>query len=234
MGIYVLVPNADFSEVSLGKVSAVDGFQINAVSANPNLGTVTGSGVYEPGQQITVKATPLQGNVFSCWGDNYNIPSERNIVVSESSANYNAYFNTDQGYIANLLSDGTFEANIDAFATSTLKREISGDIIKIKYGTFFGNPTPGDAQIKIGEYDANGNWIQRQNTNISPDGGYVEFTPNAETKSIFVCVQCNIGTQSVTQKENTALVYDSLIIEEGLLNKEDIGSFMYSKLENYV
>lgn len=240
MGIYISIPNADFSEVAVDKVDITnDGrVNINVVSDDESLGTVSGSGLYKLGQQVVLNAIPIGDNVFSCWNDDYNEPSKRSIVARRNTT-YIAYFNTDQGYRANILSNGEFEVtqpNNLMYATSTLKRRITGEVIKINYSSFIAGTASGSNlyQLKIGEYDVNGAWIQRQVKVISPDGGYVEFIPNSKTDSILICLQLNSNGAPIELSDNVALVYNSLVIEKGVLNKKDVGSFMYSKLVNYV
>ena len=63
---------------------------ITVTSSDETMGTVTGSGKYEYGSNVTIKATPNDGYVFSKWNDD-NTDSERVITVVDN-VTYTAYF----------------------------------------------------------------------------------------------------------------------------------------------
>ena len=72
-------------------------YTISVLSANNSMGTVSGSGTYEAGSQITISATPISGYHFVSWND-ANTDNPRTITVTE-----------DATYIANFAQDSQIE-----------------------------------------------------------------------------------------------------------------------------
>lgn len=67
-------------------------YTITVVSANPNQGTVSGSGTYNHGDQAVISAIPNTGYSFSRWNDNDT--NAVRIVMVSGNASYIAYFET--------------------------------------------------------------------------------------------------------------------------------------------
>ncbi len=65
-------------------------YTITVVSENEAYGTVSGSGTYEYGSTVTIRAIPANGYVFTSWNDN-NTENPRTITVT-GDATYIAYF----------------------------------------------------------------------------------------------------------------------------------------------
>ena len=65
-------------------------YTITAVSANTNMGTVTGGGTYNAGTTVQLSATAYQGYEFVTWQDG-NTSNPRTITVN-GNATYTAYF----------------------------------------------------------------------------------------------------------------------------------------------
>lgn len=68
---------------------------INVVSANPTMGSVSGSGNYVEGATVTITATANSGYKFTQWQDG-NTQNPRQITASESKT-YTASFATNSG-----------------------------------------------------------------------------------------------------------------------------------------
>ena len=68
---------------------------ITVISANESMGTVSGSGEYEVGAEVTITATANQGYRFANWNDG-NTNNPRTITVAE-----------DATYIASFIAEGS-------------------------------------------------------------------------------------------------------------------------------
>ena len=67
-------------------------YNINVEANNPTWGTVTGGGVYEQGENVTITATPNEGYIFLQW------TKDGNIVSNETSYSFTA--SEDATYVA--------------------------------------------------------------------------------------------------------------------------------------
>ena len=65
-------------------------YTLTVKSNNSSMGTVSGSGVYEEGENVQISATPHYGYHFSHW-DDYNYDNPRQVQVTEDKI-YTAYF----------------------------------------------------------------------------------------------------------------------------------------------
>lgn len=91
MGKILVIKGADFSQVAVGKVDPISGVRIDVV-ANPLVGgTVSGSGNYVEGTQITISATAAKDYMFEQWNDG-NTEATRTIIVGSSAKTYIATF----------------------------------------------------------------------------------------------------------------------------------------------
>lgn len=72
---------------------AIDTFLISATSADETMGTVTGSGSYPYGQQVTLTATPLDGYHFLQWSDGDT--NQMRLITVQADAQYQALFAED-------------------------------------------------------------------------------------------------------------------------------------------
>lgn len=76
---------------------------INVVSANPTMGSVSGSGNYVEGATVTISATANSGYKFTQWQDG-NTQNPRQITASESKT-YTASFATNSGSGGGMMGD---------------------------------------------------------------------------------------------------------------------------------
>ena len=88
----------------------VQRYTVTVMSANNNMGTVSGSGTYEEGTQATITATPAENHHFVSWNDG-NTDNPRTITVT-GDAVYIASFAEDVSIdAANELDALTFHPN---------------------------------------------------------------------------------------------------------------------------
>ena len=78
-------------------------YNITATTADPTMGTVTGSGQYNTGDTVTLTAFPNAGYLFDHWQDG-NTDNPREIIATEDAI-YVAFFTQGQG-IGDVVSDG--------------------------------------------------------------------------------------------------------------------------------
>lgn len=83
-------------------------YTITATSNDPNMGTVTGGGVYEEGTTVTLTATANTGYRFVQWQDGVT-DATRTITVT-GNASYTAYFEQVEG-----IDDVTADLNINIY-----------------------------------------------------------------------------------------------------------------------
>ena len=108
----------------------VQRYTITVMSANNNMGTVSGSGTYEEGTQATITATPAENHHFVSWNDG-NTDNPRTITVT-GDATYIASFAEDvqvTTYTITVMSannnmgtvsgSGTYEEGTQATITAT-------------------------------------------------------------------------------------------------------------------
>ena len=93
MGKIILIKGADFSKVSVEKVKLIiDKFNISVFSNSEELGTVTGGGIYEEGDVVTLSAIPNTDCEFVEWDDGVT-DSTRTIIAGENTkTSYTAIF----------------------------------------------------------------------------------------------------------------------------------------------
>lgn len=93
MGKIILIKGADFSKVSVEKVKLIiDKFNISVFSNSEELGTVTGGGIYEDGDVVTLSAIPNTDCEFVEWDDGVT-DSTRTIIAGENvKTSYTAIF----------------------------------------------------------------------------------------------------------------------------------------------
>ncbi|MBQ6275699.1 MAG: leucine-rich repeat domain-containing protein, partial [Bacteroidales bacterium] len=80
-------------------------YTITVVSANPDFGSVSGSGTYEQGTEVAISATPATHYHFVQWNDG-NTDNPRTITVT-ADATYTAEFAIVQHTITALSANGT-------------------------------------------------------------------------------------------------------------------------------
>ena len=96
--------------------SCVKEYTITVQSNNDAYGTVTGSGTYAAGTQVTIVAIPAQGYYFNGWNDG-NSDNPRTITVN-ATATYIATFSDQPGGGSDDDSDAiTLEGSMDANRT---------------------------------------------------------------------------------------------------------------------
>ena len=93
MGKIILIKGADFSKVSVEKVKLIiDKFNISVFSNSEELGTVTGGGIYEDGDVVTLSAIPNTDCEFVEWDDGVT-DATRTIIAGENvKTSYTAIF----------------------------------------------------------------------------------------------------------------------------------------------
>lgn len=96
-------------------------YNVTVAADDPTMGTVTGSGRYAEGTEITIKATPLAGYVFVRWQDNVT-EAERHIVVDGDMV-FVAYFDAVES-IDNV--EGTDVTLFPNPASTTVTIDLSG------------------------------------------------------------------------------------------------------------
>lgn len=92
-----------------------DSVNITVLSADANMGTVTGSGRYEVGTQVTISAIANNGFHFVAWNDNDTLATR--IVVADTDITYTATFAAD--IVVNDSADITVVANDPVMGTVT-------------------------------------------------------------------------------------------------------------------
>lgn len=92
MGKYLLIKGADFSNDAVKTVTPIMNLVSISVQASPEGGgTVTGGGLYSPGDSVQITATASEGYVFQKWSDD-NTNATRTITVVDVPQTYVAIF----------------------------------------------------------------------------------------------------------------------------------------------
>ncbi len=94
MSKVLIIPNtgSSFASVAVDTVTPIEGDVAIIVAASPEGGgTVTGTGGYAEGAEVTISATPSLGYEFVQWNDG-NTNATRIITVGSTSATYTATF----------------------------------------------------------------------------------------------------------------------------------------------
>ena len=147
---------------------ALDQHQITVNSANPSMGTTSGSGTYNYGTNVQITATPYANCVFTRWSDG-NTNNPRTITVTGTTT-YTAEFNSTIG--------------IDDFDFSNVKIYSHGDKIVVN----------GAEGLSVEIFDAAGRLVTRIERNesahsvftVSSSGIYVVRTGDSITKKVTV------------------------------------------------
>lgn len=93
MGKIILIKGADFSKVSVEKVELViNKFNISVFSNSEELGTVTGGGIYEEGDVVTLYAIPNTDCEFVEWDDGVTDATRTIIAGEDAKTSYTAIF----------------------------------------------------------------------------------------------------------------------------------------------
>ncbi len=92
----------------------IPSYTITAVSANENMGTVTGGGTYTDGSSVVLRATANTGYRFVRWNDG-NTSNPRTITVT-GSATYTAYFEVQQ-YTITVISANPAQGSVSGGGT---------------------------------------------------------------------------------------------------------------------
>lgn len=93
MGKSLVITGTDFSSVAVSKISFSNKVLISAVENSKDKGIVTGSGLYSPGEEVTLTASPKSGYSFLRWSDGVKEPT-RSIIVGKYDKVYKAIFVT--------------------------------------------------------------------------------------------------------------------------------------------
>lgn len=109
-GKVLVIKGADFSSVAVEQVTIIDPsaptYRLTVTSADTNMGTVTGGGMYTEGANVTIKATANNGYKFVRWNDG-NTNATRTVTMGDSDVAYTATFavndtisSANLGYVA--------------------------------------------------------------------------------------------------------------------------------------
>lgn len=93
MGKSLVIAGTDFSSVAVSKITFSNKVLISAVANSKDKGLVTGSGLYSPGEKVTLTASPKSGYSFLRWSDGVKEPT-RSIIVDKYDKVYKAIFAT--------------------------------------------------------------------------------------------------------------------------------------------
>ena len=105
MGLRIIIPNANYSSVSIGSAIPIQ-VPITVSVGSGGGGTVSGGGTYTRGETVNISATASRGHVFVRWDDGVTTAS-RTITVGKTAATYTAIFEviTVETPIINLAGD---------------------------------------------------------------------------------------------------------------------------------
>ncbi|MBR3938976.1 MAG: leucine-rich repeat domain-containing protein [Bacteroidales bacterium] len=78
-------------------------YRVEVLSGNDTMGTVTGSGFFNPGSEVTISATPMEGYKFIGWNDGC-MDNPRTIVVTGNST-FTANFTEKMKYTITVNSE---------------------------------------------------------------------------------------------------------------------------------
>ncbi len=94
------------------------------VSANDDdYGTVSGSGTYEKGDVVVIKAVPKSGHKFLCWNNDEELTSSTMAIKAEEDVEYVAYFD--------VLDDDYFKYNELSYSLYNGQNiEVTNDVFK--------------------------------------------------------------------------------------------------------
>lgn len=93
MGKIIIIKGADFSKVSVEKVKLViNKFNISVFSNSEEFGTVTGGGIYEEGNVVTLSAIPNTDCEFVEWDDGVTDATRTIIAGENAKTSYTAIF----------------------------------------------------------------------------------------------------------------------------------------------
>ena len=94
MGNSIIIKGADFSAVAVEQITIQGTIVINVIASRSELGTVTGTGMYNEGDTVQISAVAKTNCVFVRWDDG-NTEATRSIVVGPISHTYVAIFEID-------------------------------------------------------------------------------------------------------------------------------------------
>ena len=105
-------------------------YTIDAIPNNGAMGTITGSGSYLEGTQVTLTATPAEGYEFTCWTSGKDTVSTENpykftvtadvaLVANFAKKVYTVTITAENGTIKGLAADGKYEHGAEATLTAT-------------------------------------------------------------------------------------------------------------------
>ena len=124
MGKILIIKNADFSNVAVGRVTPVIDKVRITVNASPSEGgTVTGGGLYDEGASVTITATAASGYRFVRWNDG-NTSASRTITAN-SATTYTAIFEDISTHV--LTSEEAGFVAEGAFSTQTITGGTTGE-----------------------------------------------------------------------------------------------------------
>ena len=100
---------------SLTAFFAIDQHTVTIHSADSTMGSVTGSGVYDWGEDVEISATANPGHHFSHWNDKYTTHNPNKTIFVESDSVLTAFFERNEyhayTYVAHYSFYGTAEVD---------------------------------------------------------------------------------------------------------------------------
>lgn len=91
------------SNVSLLALFDLNGYSLTVISSDSTMGTVTGSGIYQPHQLATISATPTQGYSFLMWSDGVTTATRQIYITSDTTLT--AYFSINRYTVSLNIND---------------------------------------------------------------------------------------------------------------------------------
>lgn len=130
MGKIILIKGADFSEVSVDKVNLVlNKISIAVFSDSPEWGTVTGGGIYNEGDVVTISAIPNPDCEFVEWDDGVTDATREIIVGENSKTTYIAIFKSWLLGTKSLIPFNNYYENITFYMSEQASANIAGKTI---------------------------------------------------------------------------------------------------------
>lgn len=241
MGIAIIIPDVSFSDTNLGKVTLVNnvaikglaidvddiliGTQVDLIAAFSPINTSQRNVVWNivsGGQYASISDSTLNINQGALYNEvTIRCTSLEDSTIYDTKTIKVVYDDgqtvSDTGYYnANLTSDGSIVYSVTAgYILSTLKRRITNKQISLLFtkadDLVIG---AGNSQIKIGEYDRDGSFIQRQYVDRIVKNTNYSFQLNNNTCYFCICIQISDIDGATTEEHRLNVakeVYNSLV-----------------------
>ena len=150
---------------------AINTYTVSVISGNPNMGSVTGGGVFSHGQQTSIAATAMPHHIFTQWNDGANINPR--VVTITSDTSFTAEFEELPQYTISVVS------------ADETRGYVSGG------GTFYGGE-----QTLISATAAADYVFDHWNDGNTEDSRTITITSNATYIAYFSGQRCNVNVFS--------------------------------------